>query len=201
MTFGSPGGTINLMKKKFALLITSFIFTPILLFFAIIFFSFLGYQKGDLDNHQEVKGVSYAAVPGDFLINPAVFPMDARVEVIRSFFAKYKSELEPYSQNIIDAADKYGLDYRLLPSIAMQESNLCKKAPKDSYNCWGFGIYGKKITRFKSFPQAIDIVTKTLAKDYKSKGLETPEEIVKLYTPSSKGTWQNSVNYFINQLQ
>jgi len=58
----------------------------------------------------------------------------------------------------------------------MQESNLCKKQLKDSFNCWGFGIYGKKVTRFDSYKQAIYTVTKTLANQYKAKGLKTAEE-------------------------
>ena len=106
----------------------------------------------------------------------------------------------PFATDVIESADKYGLDYRLIPSIAMQESNLCKKIIKDSYNCWGFGIYGKKVTKFDNYKTAIETVTKTLAKQYKANGLETPDEIMKRYTPSSNGSWANGVNHFMNQL-
>ena len=127
--------------------------------------------------------------------------MDARVEMVRQFFEKYKSPLEPFAQNVVDTADKYELDFRLIPAIAMQESNLCRKIIVDSYNCWGFGIYGKKVTRFTDYPEAIETVTKTLAKNYKQNGLETAEEIMTKYTPSSNGSWADSVNYFMNLLQ
>jgi hypothetical protein len=106
----------------------------------------------------------------------------------------------PYAQNVVDAADKYNLDYRLVPAIGMQESNLCNKAPKDSHNCWGFGIYGKKILKFANYAQAIDTVTKTLAIQYRQQGLTTPEQIMTKYTPGSNGTWAISVNHFMNQL-
>ena len=112
----------------------------------------------------------------------------------------YNSPLEQFAPDIVRTADKYGLDYRLLSSIAMQESNLCKKIIKDSYNCWGFGIYGTKVTRFQSYPEAIETVSKTLAKEYKNKGFETPEQIMKKYTPSSNGSWARGVNHFMNQL-
>lgn len=177
--------------------------TPILLILCIVYSSFLIFQHAKTDSLSLApKGVAYAAVPDENIIVPAVAEKDSRVEIVRQFFARYKSALEPYSQDIVGAADRYGLDFRLLPSIAMQESNLCKKAPKDSFNCWGFGIYGKKVTKFDNYPDAIETITKTLATVYKDKkGLETPEEIVKLYTPSSNGSWQKSVTYFMDQLQ
>ena len=120
---------------------------------------------------------------------------------VEDFFKRYNSPLLPYARIVVSDADKYGLDYRLIPAIAMQESTLCKKAPAGSYNCWGFGIYGRKVTKFSNYPEAIDTVTKTLALQYKNNGLETPEEIMAKYTPSSNGSWANSVNLFMNQLQ
>lgn len=127
---------------------------------------------------------------------------EARVEVLQAFFKRYNSPLLSYAQKIVSTADKYSLDWRLLPAIAMQESNLCKKIPKNSYNCWGFGIYSGKVTRFSNFDQAIETVTKTLARDYKEKqGLEEPTEIVTRYTPGNNGSWANGVNYFMSKIQ
>ncbi|MBI2613375.1 MAG: glucosaminidase domain-containing protein [Candidatus Levybacteria bacterium] len=130
-----------------------------------------------------------------------IFFKDARIEIVRQFFEKYKSPLVPFAENIVEDADKYGLDYKLLPAIAMQESNLCQKIITDSYNCWGFGIYGKKVTRFESYPEAIDTVTRTLVNNYVAGGLTTPQEIMKKYTPSNNGSWAYSVSYFMNLLQ
>jgi hypothetical protein len=109
--------------------------------------------------------------------------------------------LEPFASNVVEQADKYGLDFRLIPSIAMQESNLCQKIIADSHNCWGFGIYGKKVTKFQSYPEAIETVTRTLAQNYVAGGLNTPETIMKKYTPSNNGSWANGVNYFMDRLQ
>ena len=83
----------------------------------------------------------------------------------------------------------------------MQESTLCKKAPKNSYNCWGFGIYGKKVTRFDNYHIAIETVTKTLATKYKDQGLETPEQIMSKYTPSSNGSWAKGVLGFMERME
>lgn len=145
--------------------------------------------------------VAYAALPhASGTLKMSATSEDMRITVVRDFFNKYKSVLAPYADDVIAAADKYEIDFRLIPAIAMQESNLCKKIIKDSYNCWGFGIYGKKVTRFDNYNQAINTVTKTLAMQYKSKGLETPEQIMTKYTPSSNGSWANGVNHFMNQL-
>lgn len=190
------------MKKVF-LSIIFFTLTPILLTFCILYLSFLGLEKnGFLSFLLPNNNISYAALPtSQNVLGDSISPQDARVAVVADFFRRYNSDLLPYAQNVVSSADKYGLDYRLIPAIAMQESNLCKKAPKDSYNCWGFGIYGKKVTKFSNYPEAIDAVTKTLATDYKRNGLETPQQIMAKYTPSSNGSWADSVNLFMNQLQ
>jgi hypothetical protein len=129
---------------------------------------------------------------------------DARVHIIRNYLKKYSSPLEPFAQTLVNASDKNSLDYRLLVAIAQQESNLCKKIPDDSHNCWGFGIYGDKITRFDNYPQAIDTVAETLKKKYVDKGLNTPEEIMAKYAPPSLekgGPWAKGVNRFMTDLE
>ena len=146
--------------------------------------------------------VTFAALPSnENVLGDSIVSKDARVEMIRQFFARYKSPLEPFASNVVEEADKHDLDFRLIPAIAMQESNLCKKAPENSFNCWGYGIYGGKVTAFENYPQAIETVTRTLAKNYIAEGLDTPEEIMKKYTPSSNGSWAFSLNYFMNLLQ
>lgn len=188
------------MKKVF-LPVIFFLSTPLALVFCLsLLFSLYSGTHGlaSVDNRPRVAYAAIPAASGTLKIN--IYAQDARRTAVASFFKRYNSDLLPYAQDVVNAADKYGLDYRLIPAIAMQESNLCKKAPKDSYNCWGFGIYGGKITKFENYTQAIDTVTKTLASQYKAKGLATPEEIMSKYTPSSNGSWAASVNMFMDQL-
>jgi|SRR3989344_1711065 len=190
--------------RKILLLASFFAFAPILIFASILYLLFLAYHQKDTSvlSQNSTNRVAFAALPSaENVLWDQITAMDSRVEIVRQFFEKYKSPLEPFAQSVIDAADQYDLDFRLIPAIAMQESNLCHKIILESYNCWGFGIYGKKVTRFTSYPEAIETVTKTLAKNYKQKGLETAEEIMSKYTPSSNGSWADSVNYFMDQLQ
>ena len=187
------------MKKVF-LPAAFFLLTPIVLILSLSLLSYL-YKGNALSLSAKAPKVAYAALPrASGTLKMSVASEDMRITIVRDFFKKHKSALIPYADEVIAAADKYEIDYRLIPAIAMQESNLCKKIIKNSYNCWGFGIYGKKVTRFDNYNQAINTVTKTLAIQYKSKGLETPEQIMTKYTPGSNGSWAKSVNHFMDQL-
>ncbi len=126
---------------------------------------------------------------------------DARPEIIKTFFSRYDSPLASHAQLIVDIADKYSLDYRLIPAIAMQESSGCKYIPEDSYNCWGYGIYGDKVLRFADYPEGIETVSKGLKKRYIDDGLTEPHQIMARYTPQSKGSWASGVEFFFAQME
>lgn len=132
---------------------------------------------------------------------PKIFLADNRLANLKAFFRKYNSPLYHYAPKIIEVSDKYHFDYRLLPAIAMQESNLCLKIPENSYNCWGWGIYGDKITRFSSYDEAIEVVAKGIKTEYLDKGLITASQIMKKYTPPSQGSWAYGVNLFLKALE
>lgn len=127
---------------------------------------------------------------------------DGRSANLKSFFRKHNSPLYDKADFVVAMADKYGLDYRLLPAIAMQESNLCRVIPNNSYNCWGWGIYGSTVTRFESYEDAIETVSKGLKKHYIDKGLITATAIMQKYNPSSpNGSWAHGVNTFLQALE
>ncbi|GIW60179.1 MAG: hypothetical protein KatS3mg087_1245 [Patescibacteria group bacterium] len=129
---------------------------------------------------------------------------DARVVLIRNFFARYNSPLREHAAHIVEMADKYQIDYRLIPAISMQESTGCKFIPENSYNCWGYGIYGNKVTRFSSYQEGIETVSRGLKKNYYDQGLTTPQQIMAKYTPPSialGGPWARGVYYFFNEIE
>ncbi len=126
---------------------------------------------------------------------------DGRIANLKRFFRKYNSPLYDHADVIVETADQYKFDYRLIPAIAMQESGLCRVIPNDSHNCWGWGIYGSTVTRFSSYPEAIRTVSKGLRVYYIDKGLTTTEQIMAKYTPSSNGSWARGVNTFIRALE
>lgn len=138
---------------------------------------------------------------GEGEIEEQVSIADARVANLKRFFRRYNSPLYEHSEYVVMTSDKYSMDYRLLPAIAMQESGVCRVIPHGSYNCWGWGIYGNTVTRFDSYPDAIDTVARGLKKNYIDRGLVTASQIMAKYTPSSKGSWANGVNQFMEALE
>lgn len=191
------------MRKVF-LLTTFFGMAPFVLIIAILSYLLLTYHQASHSSTAYVPPgrTAYAALPSEENVFVSeVVSTDARVEMVRQFFEEHNSPLEPYADVVVSSADHYSLDFRLIPAIAMQESNLCKRIPEASNNCWGYGIYGDKVTRFPDYPTGIETVTRTLATKYRSSGLDTPEEIMRRYTPSSNGSWAHGVNYFLDQLQ
>jgi hypothetical protein len=137
-------------------------------------------------------------------LSPQVITSDARPIIIKNYLSRYKSPLETHSRLIVQISDKYSLDYRLLVAIAQQESNLCKKIPAGSHNCWGYGIYGNMTIRFDNYPQALETVAKALKRDYIDQGLTTPETIMAKYTPPSVdigGPWAKGVSQFLTDME
>lgn len=146
------------------------------------------YQSGG-----EVKGVETVLEAGD-----------ARAELVSSFLERHNSPLEPYDyygQVFVDVADRYGFDFRLLPAIAMQESNLCKAIPEGSYNCLGFGVHTRGTLGFPNFEANFERAAKELKAYYIDIGLDTPEKIQTKYTPSSNGSWAASVNQWMAEMR
>lgn len=129
---------------------------------------------------------------------------DGRAAIVAKFLERYKSPLVPYDhfgQVFVDIADRYSFDFRLLPAIAMQESNLCKSIPPETYNCLGFGIHKRGTLAFESYEANFERAGRELKANYINKGLTTPEQIMRKYTPSSNGSWADSVNQWMAEMR
>jgi len=131
---------------------------------------------------------------------------DSRPEALAEFIARYNPKLleeEPtFNQALVDIADKYKIDFRLLPAISMKESGLCKVIPDNSYNCLGLGVHSQGTWEFDSYEENFDAAARILKKNYIDIGLVTPEEIMTKYTPSSpNGEWAKGVNQFMSEIR
>ena len=154
-------------------------------------------EKSAPSNNNQV----YSQVKG---ISTDVKTADARPLILSAFLEKHNSPLQPYDyygQFLTDLADKYELDVWLLPSISMQESNLCKKIPPGTFNCLGLGIHSQGTWGFDSYEENFEAAAKILKKNYIDKGYVTPDEIQDKYTPGSNGSWEYAVNYFMDVLE
>lgn len=78
---------------------------------------------------------------------------DDRAQKIQVYFEERNMPLSIYSEQFITVADKYGLDWRLLPAIAVRESSGGKEMC--GFNPFGWGSCS---LNFDSIEEAIDKV-------------------------------------------
>lgn len=129
---------------------------------------------------------------------------DARSLVLRNYFTSQESPLAPYGDFFVYIADKNGLDWTLLPAIAMQESNAGKHVPENSFNPFGWAIHSNMSLKFSSWEEAIETVGKGIKEEYASQGLVTIDQINSRYNPISyqrDKSWGKGVEYFMNLLK
>ena len=190
--------------KKFLQLVVFLVFAPVTISLGLI----LLWQTSSaspgkvLSAYSQPQGQIFAALPAQISqIKGTVMTADARPEIIRQYLEKHHSPMLPYANHLFEMSQKYNLDYRLMVAIAQCESNLCKKSPPESYNCWGFE---NGATHFLSWEQAIEQVAKTLKERYIDQGLISPEQIMPKYAPPSVeigGPWAKCVNQFMAELE
>lgn len=122
---------------------------------------------------------------------------DLRVEKLKKFFRFYNSPLVAYAETMVKTADKYNLDWRLVPAITGVESTFGRQIPFNSYNAYGWanGAYW-----FTSWENSIEIVAKTLRENYLNRGADTVEKIAPIYAPPSS-SWAWKVRYFMEKIE
>jgi hypothetical protein len=195
--------------RKFATVCAFFALTPLMLLLLFLAGYFKLFSDDNILSMLSTKNdyKLFQSVPDSrrqHEIIARTYSQDARTVLLKKFFRKYSSPLEKQSDFIVYQADQNQIDYRLIPAIAMQESTGCKFIPDNSYNCWGYGIYGDKITRFSGYEEAIETVSRGLRKNYYDKGLTTPHSIMRKYTPPSialGGPWAQGIEFFFDDIE
>jgi hypothetical protein len=111
---------------------------------------------------------------------------DSRAEKIDAYFAQWDLPLAGHGKGMIEAADKYGIDWRLLPALAMLETTGGKNLCGNGTNLNAFG-YGSCKIHFSTFEASFEAVAKTLSGNgektshlYKGKSVEG---ILEVYNP------------------
>jgi hypothetical protein len=165
-------------------------------FIAVLTLSFILF--GNIPNvyAQELAAGSSAA-----LLKPATQEAtDSRVRILREYLEKYNSPLVPYAGTFVEKADKYNLDWKLVAAISGVESTFGREIPYESFNGWGWGIYGDNMIRFSSWTQGIETISEGLRNKYINKwGAKDVYEIGKFY--ASSPTWAQRVEYFMNEIE
>ena len=120
----------------------------------------------------------------DVIVIDVVAAKDDRVDRLAKYFAAKASPFTPYAPNFIEVADRYDLDWTLLPAIANLESQLGKMIPAGSFNPYGWNNGNFK---FGSWENANETVANGLRTRYAPSGEITPFRIGKMYAASH--TW------------
>jgi hypothetical protein len=121
-------------------------------------------QDATSSSWTEIIGLETAAERKDRLAKEE--EKTSKAENIDKYFASMNLPLAGYGEVFVEAAEKYDLDYRLLPAIAMRESTGGKHScPKGNKNV--FGWHSCK-TVYKTYEEAIDKVAAHLAGEVKS---------------------------------
>lgn len=131
---------------------------------------------------------------------------DAREIIVANFLERHSSPMQPYAyygKKLVEIADANGLDFRLMPAIAMQESNLCRNTnPGAPHNCLGFGIHKRGTLDFESYEAGFERAAREIKERYVDIGLETPEQIMTKYTPGSPGgAWAESIKQWMAEMR
>lgn len=184
------------MPKRLGLIFCWFSATTLLLLFtAFYFYTYSHLATSNITDSKVADQFESKNVEGEVL---GIQIYDKRPFAVSQFLRR--TALEPYSSYIVEVSDKYGIDYRFIPTIAMKESGGGNVIPNNSHNAWGFEN-GR--TKFGSWEEAIDRVGKTLKERYIAKGLDTPNLMMPVYAPpavANGGGWAVAINSYFEKI-
>ncbi len=161
--------------------------------------------------HETFQSTDVALAPSSTgkVLGISIEGADARELLIKSFITKFQpnSPMMPFTTAFVTAADTYQIDYRLIPAIAMCESNLGTHIPAhDSFNAWGIAVYtGQQSGKmFNDWNHAIDWVGKYIREKYYNRSITNLTEIGAIWAPPSvmkDNSWAKCVQGFMDQIR
>jgi len=135
----------------------------------------------------------------------SIYSKDSRAQRINEVYKMYNCPLEGLGDVMVYEADKNNIPWWLVAAVSFQESGCGKKSPKidgaESYNAWGWAIYGDRTFSFDNWVRGIETVSKYFSENFYSKGITDTCEIMKTYTPPSNGSWCEGVNHFADLIK
>ncbi len=154
-----------------------------------------------LINNSKVYAQEFAVGSSAALFNSDNLKIsDSRGRILKKFLEEFNSPLAPFAETFVENADKYNLDWKLVAAISGVESTFGQQIPNNSFNGWGWGIYGDNVIRFSSWEEGIQTVSEGLRTKYinqwKAKDIY---EIGKMYAASP--TWAVRVGYFMDKIE
>lgn len=131
---------------------------------------------------------------------------EVKAAKINAYFTKYNMPLAGSGMDMVLAAEKYGLDWRMIPAIAIRESTggrfACKRFPE---NAWGWhscksGLGGSTETAIELIAQHLSGSHPRTARYYASK--TTVRQKLQTYNPPSVvPTYADEVISLMNRIE
>lgn len=125
---------------------------------------------------------------------------DQRVKKLQSYLEISNSPMARDARVFVEAADAYNLDWRLVAAISGLESGFGNHIPANSYNAWGWGVYGGKVTYFASWEDGIRTISQGIRERYMNqRGARNIYQIGSTYAASP--TWAVRVIGFMERIE
>lgn len=125
----------------------------------------------------------------------------SHADAIDTYFKERNMPMEGTGMTFVLVAEKYGLDWNLLPAIAVRESSGGKQAC--GYNAFGWGSC--KLNNFSSYEQAIEALGKNLGGASKNTARyyagKTSKEKLYYYNGTVVPTYPNEVLAIMNKIE
>lgn len=143
----------------------------------------------------ETPQISTNQTPKNVMVVSVVAKKDDRAERLNAYFAAKGSPFAGKGENFVQVADKYDIDWTLLPAIANLESQLGKAVPAYSFNPYGWnnGKYS-----FGSWENANEIVASSLRSRYVPVGAVTAFKIGPTY--AANPNWASRVSKYQREI-
>ena len=150
-----------------------------------------------ISNAQEKASASSASIQTANVTENAEY--NSHVKILQGYLESKNSPMAPFASEFVTQADKYNLDWRFVAAISGLESSFGQAIPYNSYNGWGWGVYGDNVIRFSSWTEGIGTISQGLREKYMDKwGKKDVYAIGSVYAASP--TWAVRVNYFMDNI-
>jgi flagellum-specific peptidoglycan hydrolase FlgJ len=123
----------------------------------------------------------------------------SQTATLKAYLESKNSPLAQYADVFVKEAQDNNLDWRLVAAISGLESSYGIHIPYNSYNGWGWGVYGDNVLKFTSWSDAIHTISSGLRKNYMDRGATDVYSIGRIYAASP--TWADRVTYIMSQME
>lgn len=133
--------------------------------------------------------------PTNTMVASIIAKADDRAARLEKYFQANTSPFSGSADDFVAIADKYELDWTLLPAIAKLESQLGQQVPAYSYNPYG---WNNGRMRFRGWIEATETVASGLRSRYAPTGEVTAYRIGRMYAESP--TWASRVTRYQTEI-